>query len=812
MRAILRSLGREAGLRFLLRRKAACAVAVLTMALALGANTAVFSIVKTFLFSSIGVPDPDRVFVVAPVRNLPGRGSVVFSEAYPNYLLLRATQQAFTAVTCISQGVASWDDDGESRPLQSARVTASFFATMRVYPVIGRTFAVAEEGPQPARVVVISHALWRSALAGDASALGKTMLLNGEPHTIIGVMPAGFSQPVPTDVWLPFDMPLQQRTAITGARNLLVYARLADGRPRAAANTEAASLTKRALAASADNKDFWYEMRSLRGVLLNGADSTVLLVQSGAAVLLLLAVLNLASLLLAWGFERRQELAVRQALGAGEARVLRMLFLQSLCVVGAGAILGLAATGLAVPSLRGLELGQTLAFFTSQIRVDPYVLGATAAVAMLCGLAAGVLPAVFSRNTDLAVSLRAGATRSTTLSPAALRWQRTMVVLQAALSLVILAAAALIGVSFAKLSRVPSGFVAGDLLVARINLQRAGYEQAPTRVRFGGELLENLSREPAIAAAAYTSTLPVSDVLWGARFFIELPDGSTGSEPLLLHIRRTSPSYLATMGIPLLAGRGFATADDSAGPKVAIVSQSLAARAWPNENAIGKRLYRFAGADKPPAALEVIGVAGNVMDAGNNAPPGETVYVPWSQLSTTQMSIVVRPRGAADAIAALRHALRVTDPLVAAHDVAHLDALAAQVNALPRLQTLLLLIFAAASLAIAALGSYGVMSQLVATREREYALRLVFGAAPADLGRSVLLQLARLTVPGIGGGVLVVVLLGGTLERFVFGVAPRSVGVLATVSAIMLAIALVATLPSVLRAMRVDVRLTLGGG
>ena len=807
MRAILRSFGREAGLRFLMRRKAACAVAVLTMALALGANTAVFSVVKTFLLSSIGVPDPDRVFVVAPVRNLPGRGSVVFSEAYPNYLLLRATQQVFAAVTCISQGVASWDDNGESRPLQAARVTASFFATMRVYPVIGRTFTAAEEGPQPARVVVISHALWRTALAGDATALGRTMLLNGEPHTIIGVMPAGFTQPVPSDIWLPFDILQRQRTAITGARTLSVYARLADGRPRAAANAEAASLTKRALAASSDNKDFWYEMRSLREVLLDGADSTVLLVQSGAIVLLLLAVLNLASLLLAWGFERRQELAVRQALGAGEARVLRMLFLQSLTVVGAGAIVGVAATGFAVPWLRGLDLNPTLTFFTSQIRVDPYVLGATALVAMLCGLAAGVLPAVFSRNTDLAVSLRAGGTRSTTLSPAALRWQRMMVVLQAALSVVILAAAALLGVSFAKLSRVPSGFVAGDLLVARINLQRADYEQAPARVRFGSELLDNLSREPAIAAAAYTSTLPVSDVLWGVRFFIELADGNIGSEPLLLHIRRTSPNYLTTMGIPLLAGRGFTTRDDSAAPTVAIVSRSLAARAWPNESAIGKRIYRFVAAGKPPAPVEIIGVAGNVMDAGASAPPGETVYVPWSQISTTQMSIVVRPRGPADAaIGALRHALRATDPQVAAHDVAHLAALAAQVNALPRLRTLLLLIFAAAALAIAALGSYGVMSQLVATREREYALRLVFGAAPADLGRSVLLQLARLTMPGIAGGILVVILLGGTLQRFVFGVAPRSVAVLGTVTLVMLSIALVATLPSVLRAMRIDIR------
>jgi predicted permease len=738
---------------------------------------------------------------------------VIFNDAYPNYVLLRDTQRAFDAVTCISQGVAGWDDHGESRPLQMARVTASFFRTMRVFPVLGRGIESAEEGPQPARVVVISDALWHSAFNGDPAALGKTLLLDGEPHTVVGVMPAGFTQPVPTDIWLPFDIPEQQRTGITGARTLTVYARLADGRPSSTANAEAVAFTKRALAASSQNKDFWYEMRPLRGVLLDGADSTVLLVQAGAGVLLLLAVLNLASLLLAWGFERRQELAVRQALGAGEARVLRMLFLQSLTVVGAGAMIGAGATWLALPVLRHLDVIPTLTFFTSRISIDGGGLLGTALVATLCGLAAGVLPAVFSRGTDLAVALRSGGTRSTTLSPAALRWQKAMVIVQAALSVIILAGATLIGVSFAKLVSVPIGFQPARLLVARVSLQAPEYQQTGRRERFGRELMENLSREPSIVAAAFTSTLPVSDVLWGARFFIELPDHSLSTEPVLLHFRRTSPEYLATMGIPLLSGRAFTVHDDSASPKVAIVSRSLADRAWPNESAIGKQLYRVSVTSKAPVAVEVIGVAGNVMDAGKAVPPGETIYLPWAQLSAAQLSIVVRPRGSEDAaIGALRHALRLTDPVLAAHDLARLDALADQANALPRFQSLLLSIFALAALAIAALGSYGVMSQLVSTREREYALRLVFGAAPGALGRSVMSQLARLTLPGIALGLLGVTLLGGTLRRFVFGVEPRSVVVLTSVSLGMALIAVAATLPSALRAMRVDLRRSLGSG
>ena len=780
------------------------------MALALGANTAVFSVVKTFLLASIGVPDAQRLFLIAPVRNLPGRGSVLFNDAYPNYLLIRNTRRAFADVTCIAQGVAGWDDHGESRPLQTARVTASFFSTVGVVPILGRGFDASEEGPPPARVVVISSALWHSAFNGDRSVLGSTLILNGEPHTIIGVMPAGFTQPVPTDVWLPFDLPLQARIAVTGARTLTVYGRLAPGVPLARAAAEARDLTQRALAATSENKDFWYEARPLRGVLLDGADSTVLLVQAGAAILLLLAVLNLASLLLAWGFERRQELAVRQALGAGRGRVVRMLFLQSVVVVGIGAMLGVGSTCLIVPWLRHLDLNQALTFFTSQISVDPGVLFASAVVAGLSGLAAGVLPAFFSRKTDVANELRSEA-RSATLSPAALRWQQAMVVIQAALSVVILAAAALIGVSFVKLARVPIGFAPRDLLVARLNLQSSVYQQSAARSRFGRDLLDNLAHEPEIASAAFTSTLPVGDNLWGGRFFVELPDGSLGTEPMLLHIRRTSANYLATIGIPLLTGRQFTTGDDSVSPKVAIVSHSLAARLWPNESAIGKRIYRLTQGSPGPVPHAVIGVAGDVMDAGNSVPPGETVYLPWDQVSSAQMSIVVRPKaGDAAAFAAVRRALRRTDPVVAAHDEASLRGLVAQANALPRLQSLLLFTFAIAALGIATLGSYGVMSQLVSTREREYALRLVFGASPAELGRSVLAKLGTLTLPGIFVGLVIVVLLGGTLKRFVFGIDPRSVVVLSLVSAGMALVAFVATLPSMAKAMRVDIRRSIG--
>jgi putative ABC transport system permease protein len=802
----LRWFAREAGLRFLARRKAAFSVAVLTMALALGANTIVFSALQTFFFSSIGVPEADRLLAIMPTRDLEGgRGSEHYDEAYPNFDLIRRTQHSFADVALVYPGITSWEDHGESRPLNMARVTASFFPAMRVSPRLGRAFVQNEQEPRGAHLVVISHAFWKSVMAGDPNVLGTAMRLEGEPYTVIGVMPEGFALPNPTDIWIPLDVPAGDRVAITGARHYQAYGRLATGRTMGDAQADANVFTKQTVAANADNREFRYEVHPMREELLGGADSTVLLVQEGAAALLLLAVLNLASLLIAWGFERRQELAVRQALGAAGGRVLRILLLQSLVVVGTGAVIAIGATRLAIPWLRGVNL-PSLAYFTSRITLDGAVLAMSAAVAVVAGLVAGMLPAWFNRRIDLAQSLLSGG-RSMTHSPAALRWQKGMVVVQAALSLVILAAATLVGVSFRNLQRVPGGFSARGAIVARVQLDRRRYPDDPSRATMGRTLVEHLSREPSIAAAGFTSTLPVSDEPWGTYFFVTMSDGSLSREPALFEIRRVSPDYLTTIGIPLLYGRQFDGHDDADAPPVAVVSQRLARRLWPDQPAIGKRIYRVVPGSKGPGPLTVVGVVGDVMDEGASAPPGETVYVPWAQVSTVTLSLVVRPRGSDQAaIRAMQNALRLTDPPLAAHDVARLDALVDQATALPRLQSIILLTFALAAIGMAMLGCYGVMRQLVATREREYAVRLVFGATPGELGRSVLRQVGRLTVPGVILGLVAVILLGNVLRRFVFGVDPRSVVVLSAVSVGMLVIGVAAALPSVVRAMRVDIR------
>lgn len=273
-------------LRFLLRRKALTAVAVITMALALAANTAAFSVLDAFLFSSLGVPDPDRLVLITPQRELPGRGTVIFAEAYPNYQLLRSMQKSFAELTVFVQVQSSWVDGVDARSLNAARVSAGFFRTVRVQPELGRAFLESEEGPSPAPVVIISQSLWRSAFARDPQVIGRTMSIDGQPLQVIGVMPEGFTQPLPTDIWMPFDIPPQQRVNVTGARQLTVYGRIADSVTTKAASADVQRFAARAIEdRPADNKDYQYSMRPLRSVLLNGADSSAFFVQAGAATL-----------------------------------------------------------------------------------------------------------------------------------------------------------------------------------------------------------------------------------------------------------------------------------------------------------------------------------------------------------------------------------------------------------------------------------------------------------------------------------------------------------------------------------------------
>jgi len=784
-------------------------LAVLILAVTIAASTAASAVVHAAVLAGLGVPDPDGLLNIEPRRDLPGRGPVVFFEAYPNYVRLRdARADVFSAVACMYPAVVGWDDNGEIRPLQSARVTASFFETVAVPPLLGQPFTKADDGVTPAPVVVISHHVWLSAFGGDPGAIGQSLRLGGVPHTVVGVMPAGFSLPVLSDVWVPLGAPTY--VAPTG-RVFMVYARLRPGASLAAANSMMADFTARAIEAdSVLNRDYRYRARPLRDAFLDNAGRSIWLVQAGAWLLYVLAISNVWSLLIAWVSVRRHETAVRRALGASARDIFGLFVRRSMALAVPAGMLGTVIAWAALPLVRGLRPTPALGFLLANAGLDAAALLTAIGLTGLAVLAVALVPAWHALRQDPAAGLGASS-RGATLTRSAARWQRGMVLVQSGLAVVVLFAAVVTGVSFWKLANVPDGFEAKGRIVLRANLPDARYATHETRALFSKRLLEETARERDLEAFAFTTTLPVGDFPWGGRFFPQLPGGEIAIEPVTLHFRRISPGYLRTIGIPLLRGREFDAHDVAGSIPVAIVSRAAADRLWPGEEPMGKRLRRFvAGAPEP--LLEIVGVTSNAMDAGYSSPAGEAIYVPYAHLSVSRMSMVVRPRGDdASAIAAVKRALKAADPTVAASDIASLESLVSNARAIPRLQMMLLTMFGIVAVTLTALGSYGVMSQLVASRQREIAVRLAIGATPRRVGGMVLGQNARLAVTGIVLGLVAAWQLGRLLEPIVFGISSRSIGALSTVALFTLVITLGATLVPALRAASLNVTRELRG-
>ena len=793
----------QTALRFFARRRGGFYVAVATMALALGANTAVFSVLKAFLFASLAVPEPERVMVVPTTKELPGRGRVDFSDAYPNYKLLAQLTHSFESLSVALPTDANWEQRDDTRRLQGLRATAGFFDVMRVRPALGRTFTAQEEGPRAAPVVLISHALWRSAFAGSPAVLGSTLRLNGEPHTIIGVLPPDFSQPVGTDLYLPFDLPPDMWTAIIGARQLTTYARLAPGVTVAAANAELRAFARRATEAEPNNKDWAWRAQPLRENVLSGADNALLFVQAGAAVLLVLAISNLASLLMAWAAERQRETAVRLALGASGWRLVRQFLVQSLTLVAIGGGLGVLLAWLALPALQHLNPNPGLAVYLEHLELDRGTLAFAAALVLGTGLLAGLLPAWQSRAVSFTEALRSES-RGARLSRGALRGQQAMVVLQAAVSVLILVGAGLAGIGFYKLGRVPLGFATPGRVVMQIQFPEPAYATHEKRTQLVRALEQNLAREPALARWGLSTTIPVGDSQWGGAFLPQLPTGEFPTEPALFHYRRVSPGYLSTIAVPLVAGRMLDERDRADTPFVAVVSQALAEKYWPGQSALGRKLRRVSPANAP--VIEIVGVVGNLHDAGAGLPASETVYIPFEQVSLRRAWIVLHGRGSAEeTLAAGRRALRATAPGIAAYNTATLDDLAWQADALPRLQVALLGVFAVIAIGITALGSYGVMSQLVANREKEMAIRAALGATQGGVLRLVLWQNARLAAGGTALGLFVAWFVARAVQARLTGFDASPLWPYLAVGAGVLALTQLASLLPARRAAKLDV-------
>jgi len=799
----------QSALRFFARRKAAFSVILLTMALALGANTAVFSVLKAFLFSSLGFPDSERVMTVWTVRQIDGRGPVNFLDAHVNIDLMRQTTHFWESLGATLATDFNWElEGGETRRLQGVRAQASFFEVMKVQPVLGRLFTSAEEGPRAAPVAVISAGLWHSVFNRAPDVLGRSLRLNGAGHTVIGVMPDGFAQPQGAEVWLPYDLPANMWTNIVGARGLTSYARLAPGMTPARAIEELRAFTPRAIEAFPDNRNWSWTVQPLREALLSGADRTVLFVQAGAAVLLLLAISNLASLLLAWAAERQRETAVRLALGASTWRLVRQFLLQSLVLVSLGGLAGLALAAAALPLIQQLSPNQALGGFLGQLRLDAGTLGFAALLVLGTGLLAGLLPALQARRTSFLEALRSDS-RGATLSRQGLRWQQAMIVLQAGISVVILTGAGLAGLGLLRLNRVDLGFRTENRAAFQVQFPEPAYATPEKRAQFVRELELNAAREPLIRGFAFTGSLPVGDGQWGGAFIPQRANGEFDRDPTVLHFRRVSPGYLKLMGTPLLEGRMLTERDNAAAPNVAVISKSVADKFWPGTTALGRKLRRTGQKDAP--LVEVVGVVANARDAGAAAIEADAIYMTWDQVSMRRGWVVLEGANTSELLAAGRRALHATAPDVASYNPGTLDDFAWRANALPRLQMVLLGVFAVIATGITALGSYGVMSQLVANREKEMAIRAALGASQGMVLRQVLVQNARLAATGTLLGLVLAWFGARALQAQLTGFDATAIWPYLAVAGLVLGLTQAASFIPARRAARLDVQKALAG-
>lgn len=800
----------QSALRFFARRKAAFSVIVLTMALALGANTAVFSVLKAFLFSSLGFPDSDRVVAVWTVRQIDGRGPVNFQDAHVNIDLMRKTTHFWDSLGATFSLDVNWEPDGgDTRRLQGVRVQTGFFDVMRVQPVLGRLFTAKEEGPKAAPVALISAKLWHGVFNRAPDVLGRSIRLNGEATTIIGVMPEGFAQPQGTEIWLPYDLPAAMWTNVVGARGLTNYARLAPGVTVAQANEELRLFAPRAIEAQPDNRNWTWTVQPLREALLSGADRTVVFVQAGAGVLLLLAISNLASLLLGWAAERQRETAVRLALGASAWRLVRQFLLQSLVLVSLGGLAGVALAAATLPLLRQLNPNQGLGTFLEELKLDGPTLGFAAAVVLGTGLIAGLLPALQARRTSFLEALRSDS-RNATLGRDGLRWQQAMIVLQAGVSVLILTGAGLAALGLLRLNRVNLGFRTEHRVAFQVQFPEPAYAAHDKRAKFVHELEANLAREPMIRGYAFTGTLPVGDGQWGGGFAPQRINGEFDRDATVLHFRRVSPSYLKLMGTPLLEGRLLTERDNATAPNVAVISRSTADKFWPGASPLGRKLRRTAQKDAP--LVEVVGVVANVRDAGAAAAEADAIYMTWDQVSMRRGWVVLEGADTSALLSAGRRALHATAPEVAAYNPGTLDDFAWRANALPRLQMIMLAVFAGIATGITALGSYGVMSQLVANREREMAVRAALGASHGMVLRLVLWQNARLAVAGMVLGLVASWFGARAVQGRLAGFDALQVWPFLAVAAVVLLLTQIASFIPARRAARLDVQKALAGG
>jgi predicted permease len=791
-RYALRTMGRSPGFT---------AVAVLALALGIGANTALFSIVDGVLFRPLPYADEDALVVVLEDGDNP------VSPA--NFVDWREQSSGFQGMGAAQYWTANLMGGDRPEQVFALQVTPDLFTVLGVSPLVGRMFRPDEATPGNDRSVLLSHTSWQRRFAGDPGVVGRTMNLSGDTFTVVGVMPEGFRfapfWATKAELWVP--LAFTPQVLRSRARNSLrVFARLGPGVSVDQARAEMATITGR-LEAEFPGTNHNIQVVPLKEKVVGSVRPQLLVLAGAVAFVLLIACANLAHLLLARAAARQRENAVRAALGASRSRLVRQLMTESLLFAFLGAGAGLVLAIACVRTVVALRSGDIPRIET--VGVDGRALFFMAAVALVAGLAVGLVSALQSSKVDLMGALKDGA-RGATDGPGRARLRRLLVVSEVAMTLVLLVGAGLMIRTFTALRAIEPGFDPANVVTMTVSLAGSSHGAPERRAGFFRELMQRVNALPGVVSASAINHLPLGGDSWANGYAVEgRPPPPPGDEPHAVY-RVVLPGYFETMKIPLVQGRDVAAADDFSAPGVVVINERFADLQWPGADPLGKRIK----VEEISSWLTVIGVVKDARQRDWSARPEAEIYIPFLQstqylryMPDSRFYLTLVVRASLDPLAVVPAIEREVDSLdgrVTMSAIRTMDTVAAEANARPRFYLVLLASFAGLALALAVIGLYGVMSYSVSQRTHEIGIRIALGARRGDVLRLVLRQSLLMTALGLAVGLAACAALARGMESLVYGVHPMDPLTLVSVAAFLFLVVIATTFFPARRATRVD--------
>jgi len=799
------------GVRMLLNRSGFSVVVILVLALGIGATSAIFSVVNAVLLRPLPYPEPDRLVMVFPASEQGGRGGGISTVTGPDFVEWR-NQCRSCAQIAAHTGAQPGNLTGGAEPdrVRVARVTENLFATLGVQPMLGRTF-LPEEILRPSSggdmqaagstAVILSYGLWHRRFGADPAVIGKTVKVEGDVCAVIGVMPEGFKFPDEAEAWAPVTLSPTRNNAY-----LQVVARLQPDVTQTQAQAELATIARRLEQQFPQtNRGLGVNLVPLQEHVVGDVRSSLLIFLGAVSFVLLIACANVANLLLARAVTRQKEMAVRAALGASRLRIIRQLLTESLLLAFAGGGLGL---------LLAFGILELLLAFAPQgiprlnaIGIDPWALGFTLLLSGLTGVIFGLAPALQASRLDLNTTLKEGGTRATG-GASRHRLRSLLVIAEVSMALVLLIGAGLLLKSFTRLRETKLGFNPDHVLTASVTLPQADYPTATLMKAYYQQSLARIAARPEAQAVGLVNSLPLGNTGVGIQGDLTVEGESTARPGVWASKLAVSGDYFRALGIPLLKGRAFNDRDTADSPGVVIISETLARRLWPNEDALGKRINIGFGGE---TWREVVGVVGDIKQRELGAPPAMALYQPYLQVADrlrwflSEATFVIRTAAEPQSfIASSRSELQAVDKQLPLHNVAVMEQVVAKKVADPRFYMLLLGSFSALALALSAAGIYSVISYSVTQRTHEIGIRLALGAQAGAILRLVVRQGMALTLAGLAIGLAGAFALTRVLSDFLYQVSVTDPATFALLSLLLTGVALLACYLPARRAMKVD--------